>query len=265
MRFVSFGERHCAAVTSGGALYCWGDNGDGQCGFDPGRAPRLRWPVEVSLARAAREARGGGGGPGEDGGIPAPLDPGDADDAFFSSDASDSEASEEEGPPRGGASRSARRLPRTGVRVVRASAGGRHTLACDASGALYAFGSRIALGHHREGDRGPAAPRAVRLFAHTEGGNARRARIVRVAAGGAHSAAMTDAGEVYAWGDFDFEAGRADRPRIRRSEEDPNAERGNVFGGDASDGAARPRVAAVVPGTRAGAGAGAAAGARASG
>ena len=76
---------------------------------------------------------------------------------------------------------------------------------------------------------------------------------------------MTDAGEVYAWGDFDFEAGRADRPRIRRSEEDPNAERGNVFGGDASDGAARPRVAAVVPGTRAGAGAGAAAGARASG
>ena len=262
-RFVSFGERHCAAVTAGGALYCWGDNGDGQCGFDPGRAPRLRWPVEVSLARAAREPRGGGR-PGEGGGIPAPLDPGDADDAFFSSDASDSEASEEEGP-RGGASRSARRLPRTGVRVVRASAGGRHTLACDASGALYAFGSRIALGHHREGDGGPAPPHAVRLFAHTEGGNARRARIVRVAAGGAHSAAMTDAGEVYAWGDFDFEAGRADRPRIRRSEEDPNAERGNVFGGDASDGAARPRVAAVVPGTRAGAGAGAAAGARASG
>ena len=91
-----------------------------------------------------------------------------------------------------------------GVRVISVAAGWWHTLAVSDEGTVYSFGdgSSDALGHGDEEHQ--LTPRRIESLGDT--------RISAVAAGGAHSLALTEAGELYSfgWGEYGL-LGHGDR------------------------------------------------------
>jgi len=121
---VSAGMDHCIAVDANGAVYSWGNNFNGQCGFDPlGNEEKIR-PQRVSFGLGIR------------------------------------------------------------VSALSVSAGPGYSLVVTDKGALYAFGEFPGSVN--------AMPHRVIFEPHHV--------IVSVAAGAEHALALTQAGEVFAWG-----------------------------------------------------------------
>ena len=84
-----------------------------------------------------------------------------------------------------------------GQRVVAASAGGRHSFALTADGAVWSWGDGVdgQLGHGNQLNQWPnqLLPKKVEAFAAR--------RVVAVSAGEVHSLALTADGAVFAWGE----------------------------------------------------------------
>ena len=98
-------------------------------------------------------------------------------------------------------------LPQPPITFVKIACGGSHSLAASADGALFAWGSntRGQLGTGDDVDRAePAQVSLARASAGAPPSSSARApssAVLRIAAGVAHSAAVTTAGALFAWGD----------------------------------------------------------------
>ncbi len=175
------GFAHAAALTSTGAVFAWGHNPDGEVG--DGTTVDRPAPVAVSLPSGT---------------VVTSLAAGSFDTlavtatgALYSWGAGfDGQLGD--GTTGNGTSPVAVTLP-GGALVTGAAAGGAHGLALTSTGAVYAWGDN-AQGQLGDGTTTQElAPVAVSLPAGVHA--------VAVAAGGAHSLALTSTGAVYAWGD----------------------------------------------------------------
>ena len=179
---VSAGRNHSLAVGSDGRVYAWGDNRLGELGAGrSGDYSTTPAPV-VGLSESVRaQAVFAGGHHGLALGRDGTLYTWGANESGQLGDGATTNRSTPVSAT----------LP-AGVRVVTVAAGGRHTLALGADGALYAWGANAdgELGDGATTDR--ARPGAVRL--------PRGARVVTAAAGDYYSLAVGSRGALYAWG-----------------------------------------------------------------
>lgn len=90
------------------------------------------------------------------------------------------------------------------IPVAQVSCGSRHSLVLTRQGILYTFGWGKCgqLGHGDTRDR--RAPTVVTALAASGGAGGRGRRVVKVSAGGIHSAALTESGTVYTWGEASY-------------------------------------------------------------
>jgi len=173
---ISAGSAHTCALTSSGLAYCWGENGNLQLG----RTGRADIPdlvaggfSFVSIASGAYHACG-------------LTSSGQAScwGANFRSQIGDGSTTNRSVPTA---------VNQSGLTYNRLSigAGGQHTCALTASGAAYCWGFNLEgqLGDNSNTDR--ASPVAV-----VQGALA----FVEIAAGSAHTCALTPGGDVYCWG-----------------------------------------------------------------
>lgn len=81
------------------------------------------------------------------------------------------------------------------IQILQVAAGGMHTVALDDKGKVWTFGLNddFALGRPTKEEEDSFQPGAVDLGARN---------VVQISAGDSHSAALTETGDVYAWGTF---------------------------------------------------------------
>ena len=181
---VSAGPVHSLALTADGSVWSWGWGGEGRLGHGDEENQLLPKKVE---AFAARRVVAVSAGPFHSLALAA-------DGAVWSWGAG------AYGQLGHGDEQQDQLLPKkvealAGRRVVTVSAGGGHSLAITADGAVWSCGMGYAgqLGHGDEQHQ--LLPKKVEAFAGR--------RVVAVSAGAAHSLALTADGAVWSWGDGD--------------------------------------------------------------
>lgn len=161
---IAFGARHAVAVTANGTAHTWGSNVSGQLGLEegPSNAP-FPWPMPMEI---------GGTVEGHNSDQDEDYEQGNLVQLFNDvTRERDVESFDHE------------------VRIVGAAAGVQHTVLCGACGRVWVVGSGYGVG--LETMEAWTAHSRVRGLPP----------VVDVAAGAAHSAAITGRGDVWTWGD----------------------------------------------------------------
>lgn len=183
---LSAGDDHNLALAAGGTVYAWGLDGNGQLGdgmvADPNHAPAaqiVRLPAGVTVTQV-------------DAGYRHSLAL--ATDGTVYAWGDDARAQLGDGTA-GGSSATPHEvdLP-AGVAVTQVAAGGSHNLALADDGAVYAWGD------DQEGQLGDGAAGGSSATPH-EVDLPAGVTVTQVAAGGSHSLALADDGNVHVWGD----------------------------------------------------------------
>jgi len=181
-RSVAAGYFHSLAVGSDGMLYAWGDNFGGELGIGRSGGYSTTPAPVVGLSESVRaRAVFAGGHHGLALGRDGTLYTWGANESGQLGDGTTTNRSTPVSAT----------LP-AGVRVVSVAAGGRHTLALGADGALYAWG----WNHDGQLGDGTTITRTARVSLALPMGT----RAVAIAAGGRHSLALGATGALYAWG-----------------------------------------------------------------
>ena len=186
---LSAGGAHTCALGAGttGALWCWGRGNVGQLGLGPNRLFDARQPQSIALGGGAATAvTTGAAHTCAVGGDGALLCFGGNGDGQLGNGTTDDRST---------ATRVAFPAGAEAIRIVRASAGGAHTCAIDAAGALWCWG-RGAEGQVGDGGR---AGRLSPVLTPVAPESSASSTITSVSAGGAHTCAIAGSA-VYCWG-----------------------------------------------------------------
>ncbi|CAG0880355.1 unnamed protein product [Cyprideis torosa] len=177
-RIVCAGADHSLLITASGSAYMWGSNSEGQLGI-PKEKKEVNLPEKIASGIAA-------GSCGyyhtclltEKGKL---LTFGEADGGRLGRDASEPHSTPSEVS-----------VPKA---IKQVSAGGAHTLVLSEDGTVYVFGEgplgQLGLGHEK-GNLVALRPKEVAALAGQ--------KVVAIDAGESHSAAVTETGEMFTWG-----------------------------------------------------------------
>ncbi len=121
-------------------------------------------------------------------------------------------------------------LPGEDGPVIQVAAGSDHSLALTSSGQLYAFGKNTYGGLGNATNNGTPTPNPTPTLVTLPGA---RGRVIRIAAGGEHSLALTSTGQLYAFGsDFLGELGFLPGEHEERAEPHPTPTQVSLSGGN---------------------------------
>ncbi len=200
---VAVGAFHSLALSSTERIYAWGGNSSGQLGNDTAANSPIPVPVSAGAIPAGTKiiqiAAGG----------LHSLALSSTGQVYAWGDNSSGQLGNDT------ASNSPVPIPVSagaipaGTKIVQIAAGYAHSLALSSTGQIYAWGLNVnlQLGSNATGYESPV-PVAVSAGAIPPG-----TRITQIAAGGAHSLALSSTGRIYAWGNNDYgQLGNDDRP-----------------------------------------------------
>jgi len=180
---VSAGLHHSLAATADGAVWSWGQGGVGELGHGDQQNQQLPKKIEAFVGQPVVAVSAGAG-----------------HSLALTADGSVWSWGFGYYAQLGHGDRQSRRLPKkieafAGQHVVAVSAGGYHSLALTANGALWSWGGGVygCLGHGEEQDQ--LLPKKVEAFVGP--------RVVAASAGEFHSLALTADGAVWSWGGGD--------------------------------------------------------------